>query len=166
MTKRGKKVDDRGRSITRPAGRRAKAGTRDVREQYRLITYELNELSMVRVMLWDMVRVCFASVVFAVFGYTMFVSELLYQSYIFFGIAGVLIVFTAMRPAFRRKQIRRLQRAQALHRERLAAHRCCFACEYDLDGLQPESDGCTVCPECGGAWKLGSLENTKADNPY
>ncbi|MCH7546932.1 MAG: hypothetical protein IID30_11085 [Planctomycetes bacterium] len=31
----------------------------------------------------------------------------------------------------------------------------CPACLYDLQQLAPvESDGCTVCPECGGAWKL------------
>ena len=32
-------------------------------------------------------------------------------------------------------------------------HRC-GACMSDLQGLIPESDGCVVCPECGGAWKL------------
>jgi hypothetical protein len=30
----------------------------------------------------------------------------------------------------------------------------CLACLYDLSGLPPEPDGCTVCPECGAAWKL------------
>ena len=30
----------------------------------------------------------------------------------------------------------------------------CVVCIYDLTGIPPESDGCTVCPECGGAWKL------------
>lgn len=31
----------------------------------------------------------------------------------------------------------------------------CAACLYDLQQLTPdETDGCTVCPECGGAWKL------------
>ncbi len=31
----------------------------------------------------------------------------------------------------------------------------CPACFYELDGLARESDGCTVCPECGAAWRLG-----------
>jgi hypothetical protein len=30
----------------------------------------------------------------------------------------------------------------------------CLACGYDLDGLALAADGCTVCPECGAAWKL------------
>ncbi|GJM19999.1 MAG: hypothetical protein DHS20C14_22120 [Phycisphaeraceae bacterium] len=30
----------------------------------------------------------------------------------------------------------------------------CPACTYDLAGLEPAPDGCTVCPECGGAWRM------------
>jgi hypothetical protein len=30
----------------------------------------------------------------------------------------------------------------------------CASCQYALDGILPEPDGCTVCPECGAAWKL------------
>jgi hypothetical protein len=30
----------------------------------------------------------------------------------------------------------------------------CPACMYSLAELPAESDGCTVCPECGGAWRL------------
>ena len=33
--------------------------------------------------------------------------------------------------------------------------RRCLTCDYDLRDLPPEPDGCTVCPECGAAWKLG-----------
>lgn len=36
---------------------------------------------------------------------------------------------------------------------RLAYHRC-GSCNYDLAGLEPEPDGCRVCPECGAAWRL------------
>jgi hypothetical protein len=31
----------------------------------------------------------------------------------------------------------------------------CGACAYPLKGLESESDGCVVCPECGGAWRTG-----------
>lgn len=31
----------------------------------------------------------------------------------------------------------------------------CPSCAYRIDGVTPEGDGCTVCPECGGAWRLG-----------
>jgi len=30
----------------------------------------------------------------------------------------------------------------------------CAACKYFISNLRPASDGCTVCPECGAAWKL------------
>tara|TARA_R110002072_G_scaffold42064_18_gene118408 strand:+ start:34824 stop:34982 length:159 start_codon:yes stop_codon:yes gene_type:complete len=49
-TKRGIMVDDRGQSHDQPPGRLSKVGSRDVREQYRLITQELDELALVRVM--------------------------------------------------------------------------------------------------------------------
>ncbi len=29
----------------------------------------------------------------------------------------------------------------------------CLACGFKLDGLVEASDGCTVCPECGAAWR-------------
>ena len=31
----------------------------------------------------------------------------------------------------------------------------CPGCGYSLRGLKPEGDGCTVCPECSAAWRLG-----------
>jgi len=30
----------------------------------------------------------------------------------------------------------------------------CVACTYDMSGLVAECDGCTVCPECGAAWRF------------
>lgn len=30
----------------------------------------------------------------------------------------------------------------------------CLACGYAIAGIEPEEDGCRVCPECGSAWKL------------
>jgi hypothetical protein len=32
--------------------------------------------------------------------------------------------------------------------------RLCASCGYDLRGSKVEPDGCTVCPECGAAWRL------------
>ena len=32
----------------------------------------------------------------------------------------------------------------------------CFSCGYPFAGLEPEADGCTRCPECGAAWRLGA----------
>jgi hypothetical protein len=41
---------------------------------------------------------------------------------------------------------------------RWASARCvrfghCPACGYDIRGIPAAPDGCTVCPECGAAWK-------------
>jgi len=30
----------------------------------------------------------------------------------------------------------------------------CGGCGYRLNGLAQEQDGCSVCPECGAAWKI------------
>ena len=30
----------------------------------------------------------------------------------------------------------------------------CASCGYRIDDCQPEADGCTICPECGAAWRL------------
>ena len=32
----------------------------------------------------------------------------------------------------------------------------CPSCTYRLFDIEEESDGCTVCPECGGSWKLNN----------
>lgn len=34
----------------------------------------------------------------------------------------------------------------------------CPQCWYDLAGHGHEQDGCVVCPECGAAWRLGSVD--------
>lgn len=33
-------------------------------------------------------------------------------------------------------------------------HAHCGACGYNLAGMAPEADGCTVCAECGAAWNI------------
>lgn len=41
----------------------------------------------------------------------------------------------------------------------------CAACGYCLSGLVVETDGCTVCPECGAAWRLpGDLRSDESQN--
>lgn len=42
----------------------------------------------------------------------------------------------------------------------------CGSCLYELQGQIPESDGCVVCPECGGAWRLDRCQKcaTKLDS--
>ena len=35
----------------------------------------------------------------------------------------------------------------------LTRERACPVCAYPMDGLEPEQDSCTVCSECGAAWR-------------
>ena len=32
----------------------------------------------------------------------------------------------------------------------------CAACLYNMDGIPPDPDGCTVCPECSAAWLINT----------
>lgn len=49
--------------------------------------------------------------------------------------------------------------AARLGRERIARSLTraglCAGCGYPIVDLDPEPDGCQVCPECGGAWRVG-----------
>lgn len=49
------------------------------------------------------------------------------------------------------------------HKDRLKNTRLrenqCPACGYSLQELEPSADGCLVCPECGGAWRLARLDD-------
>jgi hypothetical protein len=44
------------------------------------------------------------------------------------------------------------------HNESIAkgyvASGCCASCGYSIRGIAPEVGGCTVCPECGSAWRV------------
>ncbi len=42
----------------------------------------------------------------------------------------------------------------ALHGRAARRRGVCAACGYSLAELEPEADGCRVCPECGSAWKM------------
>lgn len=48
----------------------------------------------------------------------------------------------------------RLRRLHPQIRSTMINHDRCPACGYLLTTLQPDEDGCTVCPECGAAWRL------------
>ncbi len=39
-------------------------------------------------------------------------------------------------------------------KEILVLPNTCVACIFDMSGLAAEHDGCTVCPECGAAWRF------------
>ncbi len=39
----------------------------------------------------------------------------------------------------------------------------CPSCAQSLEGLPHASDGCTICPECGAAWRLSAHEPPRTD---
>ncbi len=55
------------------------------------------------------------------------------------GLAWPLLVFISLR---------------RLEAKRKTLPRLCPSCVYSLVDLPIESDGCTLCPECGSAWKF------------
>ena len=43
----------------------------------------------------------------------------------------------------------------------IASRGFCPSCGYAMAGLHVEPDGCTVCPECGSAWRLNERKNAR-----
>lgn len=90
-------------------------------------------------------------------GVKMWVDGIPFSAAICFAIsAGCLLGMIAWRRSLRR-ELAKLESARA------ALPPVCPSCRYDLAGLPTEPDGCTVCPECGAAWRFGtakSAENT------
>jgi hypothetical protein len=41
--------------------------------------------------------------------------------------------------------------------EAMATEGRCPSCAYDIAQLPVADDGCTICPECGGAWRVGCV---------
>jgi hypothetical protein len=53
------------------------------------------------------------------------------------------------------RRMDRLVRRLRVERARVWDHgTACRGCAFDLSGIVAEADGCTVCPECGGAWRV------------
>jgi hypothetical protein len=68
------------------------------------------------------------------------------------GIAGLLIAFKIIMTLERRLLVPRLA-------FKLRSLGFCASCGYDLRSLTPAPDGCTVCPECGAAWRLPAVDD-------
>lgn len=64
----------------------------------------------------------------------------------FFGLVLGLLVWGAL-------ALEKRLAAKRLWHALLGEHHC-PKCLYALTGLRKEEDGCTVCPECGAAWRL------------
>jgi len=71
---------------------------------------------------------------------------------------GVFTVFIAFWTGARNNRHKRIRQVMLVHRR-------CPHCRYDIRGLPIDpTDGATVCPECGCAWKLtNSAKQGNAD---
>ncbi|GJM20042.1 MAG: hypothetical protein DHS20C14_22550 [Phycisphaeraceae bacterium] len=56
-------------------------------------------------------------------------------------------------------RVRRFARISEIY---LSSGRCA-GCGYDLRGLDPEPEGCVVCPECRAAWRSSRLGGDERD---
>lgn len=72
-------------------------------------------------------------------------------------VGGLLIAGVGLTVIMSLRTLTRSARERAKRRMAETIGRCAW-CDYELDGLTPEADGCTVCPECGAAWRM---EETK-----
>lgn len=73
-----------------------------------------------------------------------------------FGVAGLVSWYVAWRHPRWVKRRMWVMRCQLVGSDR------CFACAYGMSGIQPEGDGCMVCPECGAAWRIDAQASVEA----
>ena len=72
--------------------------------------------------------------------------------YVWIGVGfGVVVIINAIVRIGIRMKSMRIDRPYAM---KMMSLQRCPGCLYSLGELPAETDGCTVCPECGGAWKL------------
>ncbi|TVQ31828.1 MAG: hypothetical protein EA376_07505 [Phycisphaeraceae bacterium] len=64
-------------------------------------------------------------------------------------LAALLLIFFAVTLRHRMPRFR-----PDLLTEAMLAEQRCPSCARSLADLPAESDGCTICPECGGAWRI------------
>jgi hypothetical protein len=46
----------------------------------------------------------------------------------------------------------------------VASHGYCATCGYALSDIPAASDGCTICPECGSAWRVGESVQRQSEH--
>lgn len=62
--------------------------------------------------------------------------------------ASVMLLAVALAPRVLRQEREKIERIAK------TALPFCAACGYAMHGLTAQADGCTVCPECGAAWRV------------
>lgn len=106
---------------------------------------------------FGVLRFCFA---FALLCMAMFagitIMDRLGVSHWWFSLVGILLAHLSIAVHY---VLPGRRYAHALMSDRLVKQHC-GACDFDLSGQTSNPDGCTLCPECGAAWKLPPREDS------
>lgn len=61
-----------------------------------------------------------------------------------------------------RRMRRQIIKLRSELKRTLSETRLCPGCRYDLYSVAIADDGCTICPECGGAWRVHGMDGTSS----
>ena len=75
---------------------------------------------------------------------------------IIIALGGATLWYAWTHPERMRRQVQRLRVERTRVWDRGTS---CPGCLYDLRTIRRDPDGCTVCPECGGAWRIQDPES-------
>jgi hypothetical protein len=142
-----KTTDDRGRTVTLLKFERGTSTTGGRAP----LKYSPNQLNRQRKHEASNVLFLFAMLIPVSVGLVMATTTLPLRGHYYIRGALVLSCAAAMIAAFR-FVVRRADRIHAIHH--MPAMGLCPACGYGIRGVPSEADGCTVCPECGAAWRV------------
>lgn len=73
-----------------------------------------------------------------------------------FGLGSAAFIYWIVLPPIRAALL------NAKWKDRYKAIGRCPACQYEISGCAAEADGCTVCPECSGAWRMGGANTVSS----
>ncbi len=156
--------DDRG--VTHSGGKKFVRSALAIRDfdRMRMVEKRIVQKARVSTAFWEMLCLFAVSIPFILVGlnslsqhgFSLSLESNLFQGV--FGVLGFLILAAAItRPRTLNRERMKLTRELEMYKAQFQG--VCLICEYNLAGLQPESDGCTVCPECGGAWRIQDPES-------
>ena len=159
--------DDRG--VTHSGGKKFVRSALAIRDfdRMRMVEKRIEQKSKATHLVLEMLCLVLLSVPFLAGAFSLLVDLDLNQKSELIGLCaltviGVLILLSALfRPRTMKCERRKLMRELEMYKAKFQG--VCLICEYNLAGLQPEPDGCVVCPECGGAWKLADRAITRSE---
>ena len=158
MTERNTVVDDRGRELRVPRLAVFQLRTLSQSDRSREVFLQIQQKSSRSVVVSESVCLLLLSIPFLAGGIALFIEGSAFSRSFAVALAvigSLLFIACVTRPCTIRSELNRLRGEYAGLR---AKQMQCLACNYELVGVPPEPDGCTVCPECGAAWRLGTDE--------